>query len=187
MNQKRKRTFNMRYQTKAYSYPYLYEDIKIVDFEIITDEIASLIAILYNYVEQEKLKKDLDWLCGITWTVNAALRRKKELSQNLIDKILAIYDEYENEIDTNRKRFTLPIGSKAATYCELIRNKFKKAVRELYEIEKNLIENKICEKVDDRLFDFLNICSNLFYIFSLWIRCKNNEEIRTFSENFYEI
>lgn len=185
MEKKFKRKFNMEYGTRAYAYPYLYEHIKMVDFEIITDEVAVLIAIAYNYINDKQLKEDLKWFCELTWNINGSLRGKNIVTKELVTKIDTIYQRYENEIDTDRARFTLPIGSKAATQLELIRNKFKEAIRVLHYIEQDLIEKGMCEKLDDGLFDVLNLCSNLFYIFSLWVRCKNNENIETFVSDNY--
>lgn len=181
MNNKSKKLVKKYSSNLACAYPYLYEDIKIVDHEVLTDEISAQIAVLYNYVENQTLKKDLEYLAELAWHIGGSVRGKNCINKKTVNYVIDMYKRYESDLnELDRKRFTVTIGSKAAAYCELVRNKFKSAVRNLYLVEKDLFEKNINKKIDDNIYDILNICSNLFYLFSLWIRIKNNEEIKTF-------
>lgn len=172
--------FNSKLGIPACAYPYLYEDIRIVDFECVMDEIATMIGFSMNFIDDKILKEKLKYFCGLAWHIGGSIRGRDCISEQEVLNALDIYNEYNNKLGIDRKRFTLPIGSMGATYLELIRNKFKLAIRTLYYVEKRFEELNIKKEISQNIFDLLNICSNLFYVFSLWVRVYNNENIETY-------
>lgn len=165
------------------AYPYLYEETNIVDFEIIMDEIASLIAITHNYINNEILKNEFEWLCELAWHFGGSIRGKNCITEQVFLKIKEIYNKYNGLLqDVYRQRFTKLIGSLPATYCELIRNKFKSSVRMLF-----LVEKTIKKEIPQIIFDSLNLLSNLFYVISLFIRVENKEKIDTYHSGSFKI
>lgn len=179
---KKKQPIKIKFSdTDACCYPYLYENIRIVDHEIITDELAVLIGVLASKIKDKQLNKDLIWLVELVWDINGSVRGKCVINKKVYDKLRKIYKNYKSKIKAYRKRFTLPIGSTEACYAELIRNKAKAAVRTLYYAQLS-VPNK---KINQYIYDSLNVISNLFYLISLYIREKNNEEIKTYVSKSY--
>ncbi|WP_052663443.1 ATP:cob(I)alamin adenosyltransferase [[Mycoplasma] testudinis] len=165
----------------ACAYPFLYEDQKIVDYEIITDEIASFIGLLRSYVENSKLKRDLEWLCTLTWNLNGSVRGKCCINKATVTALNKKLKNYKSKLTCNFKNFILPVGSTSACVSEIIRNKFKHAVRTLFYVQKN----NPGSKVNILIFDCLNILSNLFYLIGLYIRQLNKEEPKIFKSQSY--
>lgn len=186
--EKKKKLIRKYSSNLACAYPFLYEHVAIVDHEIMTDEIATHIGVLYALVDDKPLKEDLEWLCEWSWHLGGSVRGKNCIDQAFIDKLLNMYQKYDGKLTNfDRKRFTLPIGSLPASYCEIIRNRFKKAVRNLFLVEKQMYENDMPITIDQKIYDALNICSNLFYLLSLYIRVINQEEVKTYtSKSFFD-
>ncbi len=122
-----KKKFSKKYSSNlACAYPYLYEEIPIVDHEIMMDEIASIIGIVYGMIDDVELKRDLEWLCELSWHIGGSIRGKDCIDDETLNHVLFLYRKYfDKNKDLNRKRFTLPASTLEASYCELIRNKFK--------------------------------------------------------------
>lgn len=164
----------------ACAYPFLYEDIMVVDHELITDEIATLIGLLASQVKDKKLHNDLIWLVRLAWDINGSVRGKNAVSSEVYEQLVKMYQSYQDKTKIDKKRFTLPIGSFAPCLAELVRNRCKQAVRTLYLVSKTTTVNQV-------LFDALNVMSNLFYLISLFIRIKNKEPIVTFASSSYKV
>lgn len=69
---KRRNTMSKVYRSKYEAYPFLSdpsEDLRC-DFEILTDETASLIGLLRSEIKDKALREELLRICEITYHVN---------------------------------------------------------------------------------------------------------------------
>ena len=144
----------MIFLKKYIAYPFLYDDPSDLkcDFEILTDELASMIGLLRAFVNQNYLRDELEKINELVYHLNPSLR---------------IF--YKSENENLVKRFVIPQGGICSGYCHVIRSKFKSVVRLLYRHKQNGNE------FDNILFNFFNLLSG--YFFALAIKFNKDEGI----------
>lgn len=145
------------------SYPFLYENKNVVDFELETDEIASYLALAMSYCEDEPLKKELQRITELVYHLNPCIRKNSRLEGH---EIAWLYSRYNNYLFVTKDRetlFVLPAGTTLASTLHILRTKSKKLVRLLHQLSKENIE------IDDSLFDFSNVLANYFFVAALYV------------------
>lgn len=151
---------------KFIAYPFLNEENdNLVDHEILTDYLASSLGSLV-YAENP-LHKETKMICEKVLHLNGSLRGKCAINDDDIGELSSIYDELEKRNLDNLKMFTLPVGHKLACEYHKVRGLSKISCRNLYKLKNNGIE------IDDNIFKFLNLLTNLLYLFSLEINRVN--------------
>ncbi|MDR1411193.1 MAG: ATP--cob(I)alamin adenosyltransferase [Spirochaetaceae bacterium] len=158
---------------KYLSYSFLYDDPADLrcDFEIATDEAASMIGFLRSLIDDEALREELCRLNELMYHINPCLRTKTTIVEEELDWLRDRVEELQREIREsfdaaasprkNRPRFVVPQGCPAASYSHIIRNKCKALVRLMYRHKKQ------GHKVEDILFDYVNLFSGYFYSLAL--------------------
>ncbi|MDR2343115.1 MAG: ATP--cob(I)alamin adenosyltransferase [Spirochaetaceae bacterium] len=158
---------------KYLSYCFLYDDPEDLrcDFEIATDELASMIGLLRSLIKDENLRSDLTRLNELMYHINPSLRTKVAVSAEELDWVAGKVTEMQAEVRESfdrtapshgkTPRFVVPQGCTAAAYSHIIRNKCKSLVRLLYRHKEQ------GNSVRDILFDFINIYSGYFYTLAL--------------------
>jgi cob(I)alamin adenosyltransferase len=158
---------------KYLAYSFLYdapEDLRC-DFEIATDGAASMIGFLRSLIDDNALKEELCKLNELMYHINPSLRTKTTITGEELDWLEGRVEEIQREIREdfdaaapprkNRPRFVIPQGCPAAAYSHIIRNKCKSLVRLMYR------HREQGNKVDDILFDCVNLFSGYFYSLAL--------------------
>jgi cob(I)alamin adenosyltransferase len=155
------------------SYSFLYDDPADLrcDFEIATDEAASMIGFLRSLIEDEALRDELCRLNELMYHINPCLRTKNTITgeelNRLRDRVESIQREIRESFDAaalprkNGPRFVIPQGCPAASYSHIIRNKCKALVRLMYRHQEQ------GHKVEGILFDCVNLFSGYFYSLAL--------------------
>ena len=146
---------------KYIAYPFLYDapsDLKC-DFEILTDELASMIGLLRAFVNQNYLRDELEKINELVYHLNPSLRTFVSVTQDDLDWVYDRYIFYKSENENLVKRFVIPQGGICSGYCHVIRSKFKSVVRLLYRHKQNGNE------FDNILFNFFNLLSGYFFFF----------------------
>jgi ATP:cob(I)alamin adenosyltransferase len=158
---------------KYLSYSFLYDDPADLrcDFEIATDEAASMIGFLRSLIDDEALREELCRLNELMYHINPCLRTKTTIVEEelnwLRDRVEGIQREIRESFDAaaaprkNRPRFVIPQGCPAASYSHIIRNKCKALVRLMYRHQEQ------GHKVEGILFDYVNLFSGYFYSLAL--------------------
>jgi ATP:cob(I)alamin adenosyltransferase len=144
------------------SYPFLYENKKIVDFELITDEIASYLALAMSVCEDETLKNELEKIATLVYHLNPCIRQDSRLEGYEIAWLYSRYNHYKENTKDRPTLFVLPAGSTLASVLHILRCKSKQLVRLLHHI----YESKV--KIDDSIFDFTNVMANYFFVVALY-------------------
>lgn len=157
------------------AYSFLKEVSRQCDYEIATDELASLTA---QAIHTSQQKEELIQLAQLLYHANGSIRGK-----------LAIFDEdvnwlnelYERLIEENGQlhSFVVPAGCLGACALHVLRSKTKAVVRLAYAIKR---EEKPVASV---LLDFLNLLSNVFFQMALKEnRLEQVEEIPFVSRSY---
>jgi cob(I)alamin adenosyltransferase len=166
---------------KYLAYSFLYDDPgdQRCDFEIATDEIASMIGLLRSLIKDEGLRADLSRLNELMYHINPSLRTRTAVSEAELDWLYGKVGEIQELIkaDFDRAapsrdggpRFVLPQGCTAACYSHIIRNKCKALVRLLYRCREQ------GNKAEPILFHFINLYSG--YFFSLALKLNQDEGV----------
>jgi ATP:cob(I)alamin adenosyltransferase len=179
---------------KYLAYPFLYEEAEDLrcDFEILTDEISSMIGLVRSLVKDEALREDLSAVNELMYHINPSLRTKIAVSREelawLERKTAALEAEIENKTETKAEireagragvRFVLPQGSEAACLSHVIRNRCKALVRLLSRHAER------AGKIEGLLFDFINLFSGYFFFLALKLNRDAGIEEREFKSRVY--
>jgi ATP:cob(I)alamin adenosyltransferase len=151
------------YRSKYEAYPFLSDhgDDLRCDFEILTDETASLIGLLRSDIEDEFLREELLKICEITYHINPSLRTFFSVTEEEMEWLEEATRWLSEETKGRYQRFVLTQGSKLACQAHVIRTKFKEIVRMIYRhVHKG-------NRVPDALIDACNILSNYFFFLAL--------------------
>jgi ATP:cob(I)alamin adenosyltransferase len=176
---------------KYLAYCFLYDDAADLkcDFEILSDEISSMIGLLRSLVEDAPLRDDLSKINELMYHIDPALRTKIAVSQEELDWLYQKTTDLQEAVKESVSRlgqsggkipkFVLPQGCTAAAYSHVIRNKCKALVRLLsrYKQQGN--------KVEDILFDFTNLYSGYFFSLALKLNRDQGVEEVEFKSRVY--
>ena len=144
------------------SYPFLYEKKKIVDFELLTDEIASYLALAVSFAKDEELREELIKITELVYHLNPCVRSNTKLEGHELAWLFNRYEKYEFVTKERESLFVLPYGTNLASTLHILRTKSKSLVRLLHHITEE------GTKVDDSLFDFTNVLANYFFVLAMY-------------------
>ncbi|MDR1029982.1 MAG: ATP--cob(I)alamin adenosyltransferase [Treponema sp.] len=176
------------------SYCFLYDDLADLrcDFEIASDEIASMIGFLRSLVTHDGLRAELTKLNELMYHINPSLRTHLAVSQEELDWLVGKVQEMQETIRARfdkavssqgkhekKPRFVVPQGCTAASYSHIIRNKCKSLVRLLYRYKEQ------GNPVEDLLFELINVYSGYFYTLALKLNQDHEVEEIEFTSRVY--
>lgn len=167
--------------SKYLAYPFLYDkscDLRC-DFEILTDEISSMIGLLRAYVEDSELKDELSKVNELMYHLNPSLRTKTTVTEEELIWLEQRYIYHSEYVKERFNKFVLPEGSRQSGFCHVIRSKCKALVR---------LTSRYKERgnnVDEIIFDFANLFSGYFFVLALkFNKDENIEETEFISRNY---
>lgn len=189
--------------SKYLAYPFLYDDTNDLkcDFEILSDEISSMIGLVRSLLDDKDkascltIADDLSKINELMYHINPSLRtivtvttkelewlyeRTQSLQKALEDPSKTCKTSQTCKASQNKSPvFFLPQGCTQAAWSHVIRNKCKALVRLIsrYKQQGN--------PVDDILLDFINLFSGYFYFLALWLNRNHGEkELPFISRNY---
>jgi len=178
--------------SKYLAYYYLYEDTTELkcDFEILTDEISSMIGLLRSLMSDAdktagpSMANDLCKLNELMYHINPSLRTWVTVTEEELEwlnqKTLQLQKATEEGLPkSGGLTFFIPQGCTPAAYSHVIRNKCKTLVRLLSRFKQQGNE------VDEILFDFANLYSGYFYFLALWFNMNHEEKETLFISRVY--
>lgn len=168
------------YRSPDEAYPFLSEkpDCLLCDFEILTDEIASLTGLLAQRAPEE-FRGEIYKTEELIYHLNPSLRTFFSVTQEECQWLEGRYHSYKNNFP--QVRFVLPAGGEAACTAHLIRVKCKELVRLMYRIAYREPDRKTAPEV----FDFANLLSNYFFYLALELnRYEGRTEVEFVSRNY---
>lgn len=160
---------------EACAYTFLYEESKICDYEVATDELASLIGLADHDVETFDLRPYVE----MVYHVNGSIRGKIAITEETIATLIATQKELTNELGS-WKDFVLPMGSKGSAQLHLIRSRSKAIIRILQAIDRE--SNREPRMV---VHEFFHNLSNLFFLMALLENKRVGVEEVIFRSNSY--
>ncbi len=149
-------------------YPYIYESSALCDYEVVTDELCSLVGLVISTLppQFEEVRQDLEHLQPLIFHLNGSIRGRLAISEQDQQWLHDRYHHYRSEIGDRIKGFVLPRGSIPVPYLNLSRSAAKKAIRLMVKIDEEGIT------VPDILHRFCNLLCNLFFVLTLYINKK---------------
>jgi cob(I)alamin adenosyltransferase len=174
------------------AYSFLYDDAADLkcDFELLSDEISSMIGLLRSLLDEtdmaadKNLAGDLSRINELMYHINPSLRTKVMVSADelawLHEKTMRLQDAVQDGLPKGGGfTFFIPQGCMQAAYSHVIRCKCKILVRLLsrYQQQGN--------PVDEMLFDFTNLYAGYFYSLALWLNKIHGVEERQFKSRVY--
>ncbi|AIO17926.1 Cob(I)yrinic acid a,c-diamide adenosyltransferase [Candidatus Izimaplasma bacterium HR1] len=162
------------------SYPFLYEDKKIVDFELLTDEIASYLALAVSFTKDKEFKEELIKITELVYHLNPCVRKNTKLEGFELAWLFNKYEKYTYLTKDRESLFVLPYGTKLASVLHILRTKSKNLVRLLHHIN---VEGTI---IDDSLFDFSNVLANYFFVAAMYANKLDGVEEIPFASRVYK-
>jgi cob(I)alamin adenosyltransferase len=178
--------------SKYLAYCFLYDDAADLrcDFEILTDEVSSMVGMLRSLLDAADhaadpgLAEDLCKINELMYHINPSLRTKVTVTADelewLAQKAQALQKEVEGGLTkTGRFTFCIPQGCTQAAYSHLLRSKCKTVVRLLSR------HRQQGNGVDDIVLDFCNLYSGYFYFLALWFNKVHGVAERPFTSRVY--
>jgi ATP:cob(I)alamin adenosyltransferase len=179
---------------KYLAYCYLYEDTTDLkcDFEILTDEISSMIGLLRSLLDDAdktinpELAEDLCKINELMYHINPSLRTEVMVTEEELEWLFQQTQSLQKAVEGvtpvgSGLTFVLPQGCTQAAYSHVIRNRCKALVRLLSRYKQQGNE------VEEILFDFCNLYSGYFYFLSLWFNKNHGEKEHPFVSRAYSI
>jgi len=158
-------------------YPFLYEKGKMVEFEILTDKLASQLGFAASLAEGN-FKNELLFVCELVYHLNGSIRGKNAINESYVSFLEARYVFYEEDTKDGL-RFVVPAGSTLASSLHVARSMGKEVVRKMYILS---IEDVKVEKV---LFDFANMVSNYCFMAAIYANKICNVKEKEFISRSY--
>ena len=157
------------------AYSFLLEDSSMCDYEIATDELASMISLASHYVKHIK-QQDMLRLIELIYHANGSIRGKCAIHQKEVDELHTIYDTYFVEC----KQFVLPHGCIGASHLHVLRARTKTIIRLMTKIKKE------GRNIESSLWDFMNLLANTFFMMCLYENKEEHHEEVSFVSKSYE-
>jgi len=178
--------------SKYLAYCFLYDDASDLrcDFEILTDEISSMIGLLRSLLDDAdraagpELADDLCKINELMYHINPSLRTKLAVSEEELEWLLQKIAVLQKCVagappKSGSLTFYIPQGCTQAAYSHVIRCKCKALVRLLSR------HSQQGNAASDLIFDFCNLYSGYFYFLALWFNKVHGEEERFFNSRVY--
>ena len=162
---------------KELSYPFLYEESQLVEFEILTDKLSSQLGFCAS-LAKGNFKNELLYVTELVYHLNGSIRGKNAINEHHVLFLKARYEHYEEDTKEG-KRFVVPQGSTLASSLHVARSMGKEVVRKIFKIKQEGIN------VDEVLFDFSNMIANYCFMTALYANKISNITEKEFTSRSY--
>ncbi|MDR2494613.1 MAG: ATP--cob(I)alamin adenosyltransferase [Spirochaetaceae bacterium] len=176
------------------AYTFLYDhtaDLRC-DFELLTDELASMTGLLRSLLDERdsaalpEAREDLSRVIELIYHLNPSLRTRLTITPEelawLREKTLYFQEAVRDALPRNPAGgpvFLLPQGSTPGALAHVLRCTCKTLVRLLSR------HRQQGNEVDELVFDFANLLSGYFYSLALWLNKNRRETERLFVSRVY--
>jgi cob(I)alamin adenosyltransferase len=183
---------------KYLAYTFLYDDTADLrcDFEILSDEISSMIGLLRSLIDNtvkgagvledagipddtRELREDLAKINELMYHINPSIRAGTAVTEEELAWLYERTAKIQEEVKDCSYRFVVPQGCTPAAYSHVIRSKCKSLVRLLSRHKQQ------GHPVDDIVFDFINLYSNYFFVLALKLNKAHGVEELEFISRAY--
>ena len=178
--------------SKYLAYSFLYDDATDLkcDFEIMTDEVSSMIGLLQSLLcdadraADSELAEDLCKINELMYHINPSLRVEVKVTTEELEWLDQKTQALQKSLEYGAPQkggftFFIPQGCTQAAYSHVIRSKCKTLVRLASRFQQQ------GNTVDAILFDFLNLYSGYFFFLALWFNKNHGINERPFISRVY--
>lgn len=167
------------YRSPYEAYPFLADadDDLRCDFEIMTDRMSSTIGLMASLCPERRA--ELLKIDELMYHANPSLRTFMSIAAEEIAWLNERLEQLRKETEGLCERFVLPAGTPRACVAHILRTDGKRLVRMLYRYAQR------GGRVEESLFDFVNLVSGYFFMLALWLNHEDGfEEIPFESRNY---
>ena len=159
------------------SYPFLHEKERIVDHEVLTDELASYLGLILS--QGTPLHDETYWLMDKVLHLNGSIRGKNAISTKDTAQLLNFYHALKEKNAERLDGFVYPIGHPISCHYHVARTMAKRVTRNLYLIQQS------SQRDLKHLINFSHLMANYLFTCSLEInRLHQIEEIPFYSKSY---
>lgn len=159
------------------AYPFLSEENSLVDHEILTDKLSSILGYILSL--NTPLKEETWWLMDKVLHLNGSIRGKLAITEEDLNYGLAMYNKFKGKNASRINGFVYPTGHTIACEYHKARCEAKIVTRNLYLLRQRGID------VPEICIDFANLTANILFVFSLEVNRLNNIEEKPFESKSY--
>ena len=166
---------------KEVCYPFINESSLMCDYEILTDELCSLVGLAIAHLGEEfpEVRGDLDQLQPWIYHLNGSVRGKNGIFEAELDWLHARYDHYHALTQGRIQRFVLPRGPLSVMALHQCRSGAKKTARLLFRLHESGVA------FEQTLPRFANLLANFFFVLTVYIKqCIDLDEMDYISVNY---
>ncbi len=157
------------------------ESVSTVDYEIQTDALCTRIGLAASYTTQHpKLHQHLLYLAEMVYHANGSVRGNIAITDEDLNRLSDLYDEYVIEVEDEIKTFLLPQGGTTACMLHMCRSEAKKSVRALHKVS-------VETKVPNILFKYLHLLANVFFVMAVYVNKVEEVKEIPFISKSYEV
>ena len=171
----------MKKDLRFICYTYMREKSMKVDYEVLNDALTVSIGMVLPYLQLETeqgVKADLRRMQEITYHANGSVRGMMAVTAEDVDWLSERYDHYCALVGEHMKQFIIPQGCIAAMHLHQVRNDAKLVYRTLHHVNKE-------EKVDELIFKYIGLLSNVASVMALYVNELNGVEEIPFHTKSY--
>ncbi|OCH17388.1 MULTISPECIES: cobalamin adenosyltransferase [unclassified Aliivibrio] len=141
------------------SYPFIFEDSPLCDFEILTDELCAYTGLALSQITHVQVRGSLERLQPKIFHLNGSIRGKCGIFEEDVQELLAEMIAFKKQVEDKGKRFVLPRGTGPVIQLHQCRSLSKKVVRTLVQIDK-----LTTKKIPETLPRFANVLANYYFV-----------------------
>lgn len=157
------------------AYSFLSEEGSMCDYEIATDELASMLAVASHYIKHIA-QTDLAMLIELIYHANGSIRGTCAIQQQEVECLHHMYNTYFIKME----HFVVPTGCIGATYLHVLRARCKAIIRIMTKIQRE------GHKINQHLLDFMNLLANTFFMMCLYENKHEGYQEQIFISKSYE-
>jgi ATP:cob(I)alamin adenosyltransferase len=163
------------------SYPFIYEQSPLCDFEIMTDELCTMVGLAGSGCSQRdhEIQEVLFSIQPKMFDLNGSIRGRCAIFEPELNQLKEIYKTLKQSLPNEQPKFVLPRGTGVVCQLHYCRSLSKKVTRQLVRIEQEGIE------VPEALPRYTNVLTNLFFVMTRIINLRDEvEEPEYLSANY---
>lgn len=163
----------MKKDLRFVCYTYMREKSMKVDYEVLSDALTVSIGMVLPYLtndSEQEVKSDLRRMQEIAYHANGSVRGMMAVTEDDVTWLSERYDYYCALVGDRMKQFVIPQGCLAAMHLHQVRNDAKLVYRTLHHL------NKEEKNVDDIIFKFTALLSNVASVLALYVNELNGVE-----------
>lgn len=163
--------FKFRGDFDEMSYPFIYENSSLCDFEILTDELCTLTGLAGSQcVKYPDIQQKLFDLQPTLFDLNGSVRGRCTIDEPRLEWAKDMLQEIRQSTAQELTQFVLPRGTGPVVPLHACRSLSKKATRALVRVAEE------GRAVPDTLPRFCNVLTNLFFAFCVSINEREGVE-----------